>query len=128
MSCKICYENIDDSDHISYDLVLEYCIDCYHYIIKNTFNDYIKKLKTMDCEKSLKNMIYSGIPIYFRDTQVNNNIEIQSFLYHHKELSGKLDCQLSIEQVNELNKKLKIAIQEVDYLSNIKFILLSYNL
>ncbi len=127
MSCRICYENIDDLDHISYNLIpLEYCIDCYYYIINNTFNEYVKKLKTIDCEKSLKNMISCGIPIYFRDTQINNNIEIQSFIYHDKGLSGKLNCPLSIEQVNELNKKLKIAIDDIDYLSNIKSILSSY--
>lgn len=127
MTCKICYEDLDDlikyntsKDELS---TLYYCIDCLKYMLVNMGYDYIKKIKTADCEKSLKNLINEGIPVYFRDNQVNNNLEIKQFYYNDKIINGILNNYLSIDEIIILNNKLKNAMLNSDYLTLIENIL-----
>jgi len=128
MECKICFESIDNNDIITYNInnninQLDYCIDCLNLLLKNNWYDYIKKLKNMDCEKSLKNMIMSKIPIYFRDSQINNGEEIIEFIYHHQKISGQLESSKSIKDINVLNMQLLNAINQVDYITSISNLL-----
>ncbi len=45
MECKICYEKYNHI--ISYENKnLDYCIECFNYIINNHYNDYIHKINT----------------------------------------------------------------------------------
>jgi len=118
MECKICYELIEDN--ITYNnAVLPYCIDCLNLLLNNTWYNYIKQIKTIDCEKSLKNLIHEGIPIYFRDTQVENNLVIKNFIYQQNVISGKLKASLSKDNIILLNSQLKLAINNADYLSSL---------
>lgn len=124
MECKICFEDVCVEDIITYnDDTIYYCIDCLHHILNHHWYDYIKKLKTMDCEKSLKNMIINKVPCYFRDTHVNDNIEIKEFIYHQHVISGKLSSPMSEEEIEILNQQLLACLNELDYLTAIKNIL-----
>jgi hypothetical protein len=105
------------------DKTLDYCIDCFNYIINNNYYQYIDKLKTIDCEQGLKNLIIMGIPLYFRDAYIENNQLIKEFYYNNQYLSGKLKTNLSDEQIEQLNELLKITD-----ISNIKMVLKMYNL
>lgn len=124
MECKICFEDIESDDIITYNNnTLCYCINCLHHVLNHHWYDYIKKLKTMDCEKSLKNMIYNKVPCYFRDTQVNDNVEIKEFIYHQHVIFGKLSSPMTEEEIDKLNVKLLDCLNELDYLTAIKNLL-----
>jgi hypothetical protein len=126
MICKLCFEDIVNI--VQYDnKQFDYCIDCLNYLLKNQWYDYIHKIKTMDCEKSLKNLINGKIPTHFRDVMINDNQEIKEFIFHNEIISGKLNASLSINDIDILNDKLQLCLNEHDYITAIKNLIANIN-
>ena len=105
--CLICCEDIEIErgiDHHVYYFFnnqfkkLEYCYDCFQLLLKTIWPNYIKKLKTIDCDAGLKRLIDEGPPIYFKDTCIENNQNIKLFFYKNMIIPGKLDISLDIKQ------------------------------
>lgn len=144
MSCKLCFEDICEEEIVKYRLSpteefkdFVYCIDCLEMLTNSIWKNYISLLKKADCEKSLMSVIELGPPINFRDTYIEENKEIYEFSHRNEVKSAKLTGSLSIEERNELHKKLvDIAVKskngenvdDFDYIGNITKLLQEYNL
>ena len=141
ISCKVCFEDIDDNSIVKYRLseiddfkILVYCHECLQLLMDTQWNKYVANLKTVDCEKSLLSLINDGPPINFRDTFIENNKEIYDFYYNNKIHSSKLKGSLNEIDRKRLHEKLIEIISDVqkgidyDYLGNINKLIIELKL
>jgi len=139
--CKICFEDIADDSIVKYRLskidsfkIFDYCNQCLEDLMDTQWEKYITNLKKVDCEKSLLSLVIDGPPVNFRDTCIENNIQIYEFQHNDKVFSAKLKGSLNEDERKNLHNRLTDIITNVkngsdfDYLGNINKLLNEFNL
>jgi len=73
-SCKICYEDIDDSNYVEYQTCYgskwypsKFCMTCVEMLKDSQFTKYVNDLANTTCAKEQKRLIDQGPPINIHD-------------------------------------------------------------
>lgn len=135
MYCKLCFDNLTNDNEVLYRIntknnfiIFDYCYDCMIMLMSSMFTNYIKLLRTADCEASLIRLIKSGPPFYFKDHLIENNQDIIEFSYNDKIISGILPYSLNKINYDNFIIKLNLIDFNLNYIDQLNNILTEFNL
>lgn len=130
-TCLICFDDIEidnivwftfDPINISNNQLtwkrFPYCIDCINHLKATQWDEYIESVRNADCERALRNLIELGPPKNIRDASITENREISAFRINEQIISAILDNALTMEEINELKKRLYGVIIILDMYNN----------
>jgi hypothetical protein len=112
--CRICYNDLTETNKALYNtfdnsewLPIDVCSDCILLLQKSGWSTYISKIKSADCNASLKRLLKNGPPtnILLRDLIITNitnitnikeenNTEVDNLYINGEIISAKLEGSL----------------------------------
>eukprot|EP01054_Gregarina_sp_Poly1_P010681 Gregarina_sp_Poly_1__10680@NODE_807_length_6221_cov_56_782580_g588_i0_p4_GENE_NODE_807_length_6221_cov_56_782580_g588_i0NODE_807_length_6221_cov_56_782580_g588_i0_p4_ORF_typecomplete_len130_score22_50Destabilase/PF05497_12/0_032zfRING_2/PF13639_6/0_35_NODE_807_length_6221_cov_56_782580_g588_i057966185 len=123
MSCKICWEDLDDDLKVQFTTDLEvtantnwkdclFCHDCVQLLIQTQFDKFMHDAVNVDCERTMRRLMERGPPIWVHDDNGfpdTNNMEVPWLkrMQTQEIFSGKLKGAKEGEARDALWKELK---------------------
>lgn len=133
MSCKACYDDLDETtmvENIFIDVETihkqsNFCNDCVIYMLNNIFPNLINTIKNETCEKTLKEILSVDLPTHLTVDGTGRGKIIDKIKINKRIRSTDLTRNIPDEDIDYINEQMKIIHSKMDnemysYIDDIK--------